>query len=277
LKEWPQQQLPEEVTLALFIDFVDADGDGFITASDVFTANSLISNRHEVFLRVLFGMYLESLPNSRPEKPTDSVLSTLITNPVLRDHIAKGDLKLNHFDSSQGASFDNVCYINIEDDPLVGKFITEDHVAYMFEKYGFPAANGRKVFETLLGMLDVLGLEVSKYEPKRDAEEEESTNGEESSVKVISPQRKRLYLDQFIELMNLDDVLVLVILVRARYHLTQLVDLIESAIEQHKAAGGNNVEVNDTEREDDGDDFNIVSQSAEISTEVFMKEFAETI
>ena len=70
--------------------------------------------------------------------------------------------------------------------------------------------------------------------------------------------------------MRLDDVLVLVILVRARYHLTQMMDLIEVELEKYK--------VNDVEKgDDDGDDINIVSQSAEISANVFMKEFAETI
>ena len=53
--------------------------------------------------------------------------------------------------------------------------------------------------------------------------------------------------------MRLDDVLVLVILFRARYHLIQLMDLIKVEIEQHKAAAANiSIEISgDVEKEDD--------------------------
>lgn len=125
--------------MALFVNFVDSDGDGFITGQDVITANSFIANRHEIFLALLFSVYVESLPNARGQ--SSSLLPQLLNGPVLRRCIASGELKINNFDTSLPEVLDP----SVTSTLLEGKYITEEHVAYMFSKYGYPEENGREV------------------------------------------------------------------------------------------------------------------------------------
>eukprot|EP01036_Dinobryon_divergens_P033310 gene33310-43066_t len=196
-----QDMSSEDVGLALLLSFVDSDGDGLITANDVLTANSLIANRHEIFLGVLFAIYVESLPNSLGEP--SALLPQLLVGPTLRQVIAAKALKVNNFDISPAASANQL---------LERQYITAEHVAYIFQKYGHPSENGMKVFDGLFDMLVATGSQRSKYDPDTAAAEDDD-DLEDSDPPTPNPSPaptpsetkeghsrplKKIFLDQFI-------------------------------------------------------------------------------
>jgi serine/threonine protein kinase len=189
----PVADCVEDVALALLLSFVDSDGDGLITANDVLTANSLIANRHEIFLGVLFAIYVESLPNSCGQP--SALLPQLLTGHVLRKTIASKALKVNNFDASEDFSPPHSSAHHL----LERQCITSEHVAYIFQKYGHSSEIGRKVFDALFDILLISGSQRSKYDPDVPAEEEEEEEQQlpESKDSEKAPQR-RIFLDQFI-------------------------------------------------------------------------------
>ena len=216
----PLVDMEEDVGLALLLSFVDSDGDGLITANDVLTANSLIANRHEIFLGVLFAIYVESLPNSLHEP--SPLLPQLLAGPAVRQVIATKALRVNNFnnDDDRGGSGGDS-----SESPrpptttaaatyqlLERQYITAEHVAYIFQKYGYPSENGRKVFDALFDVLVATGSRRSKFDPDAAAEEDDDDSEDndlpspspspspypiESKDGQIRPQKK-IFLDQFI-------------------------------------------------------------------------------
>lgn len=179
-----REEKTEEVTLLLLLNFLDSDGDGFITPNDVFTTNALLANRHEVFLSNIFAMYLESLPASRGKK--SDLLHLLVTNETLRGFISAGELRVEAFDAAATSTLRPD-----SEDFFSGRYITAEHVAYMFLKYGFAPEDGETVFNLLVEKLVAKGIQRSKYQVEKDDSVEE--NGDESRVTVT-----KIYLDQFI-------------------------------------------------------------------------------
>jgi hypothetical protein len=45
----------------LLCRFVDRDGDGYISADDIFTAQALVAQRSDIFLRAVFRIYTEAI------------------------------------------------------------------------------------------------------------------------------------------------------------------------------------------------------------------------
>ena len=139
---------------------------------------------------------MESLPNSCGQPA--ALLPQLLTGQVLRKTIASKALKVNNFDASEDFSPPQSSTHHL----LERQYITSEHVAYIFQKYGYSSEIGRKVFDALFDILLISGSQRSKYDPDVPAEEEEEEEEDEQQLPESkdsekAPQR-RIFLDQFI-------------------------------------------------------------------------------
>ena len=112
--------------------FVDRDGDGLISAEDVFTAQALVIQRSEIFLRVVFRLYVESV--WYPGRQINIINLQLQSRGTGRSASSNSLLTDQRADSS------------ILEPP---KFITGKHVAAVFERVGLDPAGGIQVFNAL--------------------------------------------------------------------------------------------------------------------------------
>ena len=117
-------------TPLLFASFADADHDGLISPEDYMTANILILSRNEMFLRRMFRVYQNFLPYSTRDADVAKSLQM----------ISEG---------KRTSSF--VLPIEVNSPP---EYITAEHVAAVFEWYGYNPFNGRQVFDLLYDALE---------------------------------------------------------------------------------------------------------------------------
>lgn len=112
--------------------FVDRDGDGFISAEDVFTSQALILQRSKEFLRVVFRLYVESV--WYPGRQLNIINLQLQANRGLGAKAGSGTSILPDASRDKGGT--------IMEPP---KFITSKHVSAVFERVGLDPAGGVKV------------------------------------------------------------------------------------------------------------------------------------
>ena len=162
---------------AFLCRFVDRDGDGYISADDIFTTQALVMQRSEVFLRIVFRVYSESIwypgrqlnlvryyqqqqqQQSTPKKgPSSSSIST--GTKVL----------------------DEAPAVDVIEPP---KFITPRHVAEVFSKLGYNAEDGKAVFGALCENL--AGLALQERSPSREGD-----HGEEETWQPGNPRGAKL-------------------------------------------------------------------------------------
>lgn len=143
--------------------FVDRDGDGFISADDLFTTQALVMQRSEVFLRIVFRVYSESI--WYPGRQLNLVRYYQQQSTPKK---ASGGNKV----------LDEAPLADVVEPP---KFITPRHVAEVFAKLGYCPEDGKAVFSALCETL----ARVSEHErsPSR-----ESDGGEDSLREgLVSP------------------------------------------------------------------------------------------
>lgn len=161
------------------LKFVDRDRDGFITPEDIFTAHAMIMQRSEEFLRALFGVYVDAV--FYPGCKANFVLALR----TLQRQTADGPAAETPSAGAADAEVDAAVFTGVKEqmraiykqDPDAPdeedesqyfvppeklhaeyvieppKFITGKHVARIFERTGFRAEDGYKVFEILCDAL----------------------------------------------------------------------------------------------------------------------------
>ena len=134
--------------------FIDRDGDGFISANDIFTTQALIMQKNELFLRAVFRMYTEAV--WYPGRQLN--LASYQRSPRKTASPQSGNTAI--LDSESGASSDVV-------EPP--KFITARHIGEVFSRIGFKPETGKHIFTVLCCVLkrkrDVLEANVNNEKP----------------------------------------------------------------------------------------------------------------
>ena len=130
--------------------FVDRDGDGFISADDLFTTQALVMQRSEVFLRIVFRVYSESI--WYPGRQLNLV--RYYQQQTTPKKASAGNKVL-----------DEAPPADVVEPP---KFITPRHVAEVFAKLGYCPEDGKAVFSALCETL----ARVSEHErsPSRESD-----------------------------------------------------------------------------------------------------------
>lgn len=175
----------------LVATFADRDNKGFITPEDFFTAQVMILQQNELYLRALFKQYQHSVwypgrqtnfnnavrsltGGSRPvtpactETPGAALLKRLSDSDLMDDKGSEGpspqpasdlDYPLSYaLDSPANASAHrSIGKLDIEFEPP--EYITAKHVSAVFERFGFDPRAGHKVFTILCDALAKLNRE----------------------------------------------------------------------------------------------------------------------
>jgi len=118
--------------------FIDRDGDGFISADDLFTTQALIMQKNELFLRAVFRMYTEAV--WYPGRQLN--LASYHRSPRKTASPQSGHTAI--LDTESGASADVV-------EPP--KFITARHIGEVFSKIGYKPETGKHIFTVLCCVL----------------------------------------------------------------------------------------------------------------------------
>jgi len=226
------------LAFVLLCRFIDRDGDGFISADDIFTSQALVSQRSDIFLKAIFRIYSEAIwypgrqlnfmhllnKSNNQNRTTNS--NTQSTNKVIEDQL----------------------HIDVVEPP---KFITARHVSTIFEKLGFDPSGGVKLFNVLCDALVKKRRRVSQIEEGNenqlderdtfidsqpnsslvDVMEKLNVSGESSPDKkssdstnqsIPSSNSCKMDVQDFIRACEIDDVLIQVLLYRPRSRLSEL-------------------------------------------------------
>jgi serine/threonine protein kinase len=152
--------------------FIDRDGDGYITADDIFAAQALIMQRSEIFLKVVFRIYSESIWYPGRQLNLRSLLQQ---TPV------KGPNEVGGLVTPGGSRV----LTNESNLPTVvepPKFITGRHIAAVFEKLGYDPASGQKAFTILCEALQRFKTENKDRFDEIDERESEMGSPERMSA-----------------------------------------------------------------------------------------------
>lgn len=120
--------------------FLDRDGDGFITADDIFAAQAQVLQRSELFLKVVFRIYCEAIWYPGRQLNLQWMLSQQ-SSAILDDGKVGGAGSLStpvKVLSDETSS----CLNSVVEPP---RFITQRHVAAVFEKLGYDPSCAHKV------------------------------------------------------------------------------------------------------------------------------------
>lgn len=109
------------------------DGDGFISAEDVFTTQALILQRSREFLKVVFRLYVESV--WYPGRQLNIINLQLQANRTSAGKSSGGSSVLPDANRDKGTT--------IMEPP---KFISGKHVAAVFERVGLDPEGGIQVY-----------------------------------------------------------------------------------------------------------------------------------
>jgi serine/threonine protein kinase len=148
--------------------FIDRDGDGFITPDDIFAAQALILQRQEIFLKVIFRLYTESIWYPGRQVNLQWMLQqTPGKGPGGKDAPAREVSVLQNGEPN--------CLHSVVEPP---KFITQRHVSAVFEKLGYDPSCATKVFQILLEAVQRFKLKQQSMESddSSDAGEEDGSS-----------------------------------------------------------------------------------------------------
>jgi serine/threonine protein kinase len=148
--------------------FIDRDGDGFITPDDIFAAQALILQRQEIFLKVIFRLYTESIWYPGRQVNLQWMLQqTPGKGPGGKDVPAR--------EVSVLQAGEPICLHSVVEPP---KFITQRHVSAVFEKLGYDPSCATKVFQILLEAVQRFKLKQQSMvsDDSSDAGEEDSSS-----------------------------------------------------------------------------------------------------
>jgi serine/threonine protein kinase len=131
----------------IFCQFIDRDGDGFITAEDLFTAQALIMQKSEIFVKTVFRMYSEAV--WYPGRQLNHL-------NLQRATIQANKNRPVSVDGRRSSVIDEHTSKNVVEPP---KYITGKHVGVIFERLGFDPTGGQKIFGALCKSLSKTGKE----------------------------------------------------------------------------------------------------------------------
>lgn len=138
--------------------FMDRDNDGYITADDIFAAQALIMQRSELFLKIVFRIYTESI--WYPGRQLNYMNMMQSSNANSRATSTSGQPPATP-GGSKVLNNDIPCLSTVVEPP---KFITQRHVSAIFEKLGYDGSNGAKIFSILAEAVSrIKSVDVSKY------------------------------------------------------------------------------------------------------------------
>eukprot|EP00605_Chrysophyceae_sp_TOSAG23-4_P000356 GSChrysophyteH1.ASY1.ANO1.403.1 assembled CDS len=152
--------------------FIDRDGDGFISADDLFTTQALIMMKSELFLRAVFRMYTEAL--WYPGRQLN--LASYARSP------RKGPSP----QSGRSAVMDRPEDKNSNDVVEPPKFITARHVGEVFAKIGYKPDTGKKIFSVLCFALK------RRRQMMNRGDSSSSLSGEAEALRGISLSKDKL-------------------------------------------------------------------------------------
>ena len=156
--------------------FVDRDGDGFISADDLFTTQALVIQRSEVFLRVVFRVYCESVwyPGRQLNLVHYYQQQTNRASTPKKSQAASGGHRI----------LDECSPSDVIEPP---RFITSRHVAEVFGKLGLDPDDGRSVFAVLCETMDRLNAKQRSPSGESDASSDMDAESVSVSVSSASP------------------------------------------------------------------------------------------
>jgi len=219
----------------MLCNFIDQDGDGWISVEDVVTTQALIINRNEVFLRAVFRMYQESVWYPGQKMNQFQMKRGESTN--------RGSSRLDSEEirGIMAQPTSNKLGGDVVEPP---KFITAKHITAVFGKCGHSSTDGTKIFEALCCTLRVLNLQSvddasvdmgdpTTLEAGRDRAESSArltistTDWKAITSKDISG---KMNCEDFIKAAAIDDVLIHAILPRNRANMqTKVAGMIARA------------------------------------------------
>jgi serine/threonine protein kinase len=155
--------------------FIDRDNDGYITPDDIFAAQALIMQRSEIFLKVVFRIYAESI--WYPGRQLN-----------LRSLMSQANMKGNN--DNVGSMTPGGSKVLTNDNMLPSvveppKFITARHIAAVFEKLGYEPALGQKAFTILCEGLS--RIKTDHNERIDECDEREASPERVSTAPINSP------------------------------------------------------------------------------------------
>lgn len=241
-----------ELPAYLLCKFVDQDNDNMISAEDLFTSQALVMQRSESFLKAIFRLYAEAIwyPGRQLNYLNlQAAVNSQQFSPVKPSQESKERTR-------------------VVEPP---KFITVRHVTAVFEKMGYEPSGGMKCFTILCKALEksksdrVSGVsdERDTFSPTEHRSSSSSTVGPNSSLAAAlglddqpqdspkqfdSSKRSRsqenpgdeaikgkMSVKDFMKVAELDDVLIQVVLRRARHGLAKIIRKVEKLKDEQVA------------------------------------------
>jgi len=239
-----------ELPAYLLCKFVDQDGDNMISAEDLFTSQALVMQRSESFLKAIFRLYAEAIwyPGRQLNYLNlQAAVNSQQSSPVKPSQESKERTR-------------------VVEPP---KFITGRHVAAVFEKMGYEPSGGMKCFTILCKALEKSKSDrVSGASDDRDTfsptdqrsssssgpnsslaaalglddQPQDSTKQSDSSKRSRSQEnpgddaiKGKMSVKDFMKIAELDDVLIQVVLRRARHGLAKIIRKVEKQKDEQVA------------------------------------------
>jgi len=217
--------------LLVFSRFLDKDRDGIITIDDISTMQAMILQKSDVFVRLIFRMYSEALwyPGKQINIMKIQGSSGVLPSSPGNQQSTGGNLTLAN-DRSQSAGLP-------QDFVEPPKFITDRHVAAVFEKLGYDSHCGTKVFGVLceaLSRIDDCQEDVGGVGGDLDNEDgirHSNSNSPTHNKKIPS----KMDVQAFIRVVQIDDVLLQAVSRRPR---STMRGILENARKVSKESDG---------------------------------------
>jgi len=228
-----------ELPAYLLCKFVDQDGDNMISAEDLFTSQALVMQRSESFMKAIFRLYAEAI--WYPGRQLNYLNLQAAVN-------SQQNSPMKPAQETKERS-------RVVEPP---KFITGRHVAAVFEKMGYEPSGGMKCFTILCKALEKnkndrlseVSEERDTFSPARADRVSSSANGPNASLAAAlglndqSPDsskasnsndahsddstiKGKMSIKDFMKVAELDDVLIQVVLRRARHGLAKIIRKVE--------------------------------------------------
>lgn len=133
----------------IFCKFLDRDSDGFITLDDILTAQAMIMQRSETFLKIIFRMYIEACwYPGRVINYRNLLRSTIFNNSIEDLDLSAASPHPTSTPTVKGSVLsEDVLFNDVLDVP---KFITAKNIANLFSRLGYDPTKANELFLKLV-------------------------------------------------------------------------------------------------------------------------------